>query len=115
MSILVLCCVYNSTLAQEHESGQNLRLAAAWFGNPIPEIVWRKDGVRIAVADGYSFANEQAPMAAGLGRFERQEQPESGTAILEFSGVRRANEGKYELTLTNSQGSVTSACNVKVT
>ncbi|KAG5452979.1 Titin [Clonorchis sinensis] len=96
------------------KSGENLRLAAAWFGNPIPQVVWRRDNVEIRESDGYSFLREEAPIAADLGRFEQREQPESGTAVLAFSGVTRRNRGRYELVLTNSVGTVTSECDVEV-
>lgn len=89
-------------------------MAAAWFGNPIPQVVWRRDNVEIRESDGYSFLREEAPIAADLGRFEQREQPESGTAVLAFSGVTRRNRGRYELVLTNSVGTVTSECDVEV-
>ncbi|KER19503.1 hypothetical protein T265_11746 [Opisthorchis viverrini] len=83
-----------------------MHLAVAWFGNPEPSVTWDKDGVPVDQQDGFVVLKRSAPLASDLGHFGRLEQPNSGTSILQFKGVRRQDRGNYRLILENEHGQV---------
>ncbi|CAH8634151.1 unnamed protein product [Dicrocoelium dendriticum] len=97
------------------KAGQNLRLAAAWFGYPQPTAVWTTGGKTVKV-DGSrtKTSNEPPPPPAKPGPGGALEQSPGGTAVLEVHSVRRADGGDYELTLTNDLGQVKTSCHVEV-
>ncbi|KAA3682313.1 uncharacterized protein DEA37_0008978 [Paragonimus westermani] len=97
------------------KAGQELRLAAAWFGHPKPTAVWtvggktvKPDGSRTKTMD------EPPPPPAKPGPGGNLEQSPGGTAVLEVQKVRRADGGSYELTLVNDLGQVKTSCHVEV-
>ncbi|KAF8572507.1 hypothetical protein P879_00960 [Paragonimus westermani] len=97
------------------KAGQELRLAAAWFGHPKPTAVWtvggktvKPDGSRTKTMD------EPPPPPAKPGPGGSLEQSPGGTAVLEVQKVRRADGGSYELTLVNDLGQVKTSCHVEV-
>ncbi|KER21602.1 hypothetical protein T265_15051, partial [Opisthorchis viverrini] len=97
------------------KAGQELCLAAAWFGHPKPTAVWtaggktvKPDGSRTKILD------RPPPPPAKPGPGGVLEQPAGGTAVLEVQKVRRADTGDYELTLMNDLGQVKTSCHVEV-
>ncbi|TPP56261.1 Twitchin [Fasciola gigantica] len=97
------------------KAGQELHLAAAWFGHPKPTAVWtcggktvKPEGTRVKISD------EPPPPPAKPGPGGALEQPAGGTAVLHVQKVRRSDGGDYELTLMNDQGQVKTSCHVEV-
>ncbi|CAH8497134.1 unnamed protein product [Schistosoma turkestanicum] len=97
------------------KAGQELLLAAAWFGNPKPIPTWtlnekviKPDGKLIQISD------EPPPPPANPGPGGALEQPAGGTAVLRIPKARRSDGGNYELTLTNDLGQVKTSCHVEV-
>ncbi|TGZ63952.1 hypothetical protein CRM22_006631 [Opisthorchis felineus] len=97
------------------KAGQELCLAAAWFGHPRPTAVWTAGGKTIK-PDGSrtKILDRPPPPPAKPGPGGVLEQPAGGTAVLEVQKVRRADTGDYELTLMNDLGQVKTSCHVEV-
>ncbi|GAA49620.1 twitchin [Clonorchis sinensis] len=97
------------------KAGQELCLAAAWFGHPKPTAVWTAGGKTIK-PDGSrtKILDRPPPPPAKPGPGGVLEQPAGGTAVLEVQKVRRADTGDYELTLMNDLGQVKTSCHVEV-
>ncbi|CAH8545499.1 unnamed protein product [Schistosoma haematobium] len=97
------------------KAGQELLLAAAWFGSPKPNPTWtlnekvvKPDGKLIQISD------EPPPPPANPGPGGALEQSSGGTAVLRIPKARRSDGGNYELTLTNDLGQVKTSCHVEV-
>ncbi|CAH8526186.1 unnamed protein product [Heterobilharzia americana] len=97
------------------KAGQELLLAAAWFGNPKPTAIWtqnekavKPDGKHIQITD------EPPPPPANPGPGGALEQSAGGTAVLRIPKARRSDGGSYELTLMNDLGQVKTSCHVEV-
>uniref|UniRef100_A0A3Q0KKY1 non-specific serine/threonine protein kinase n=1 Tax=Schistosoma mansoni TaxID=6183 RepID=A0A3Q0KKY1_SCHMA len=97
------------------KAGQELLLAAAWFGSPKPNPTWtlnekvvKQDGKLIQISD------EPPPPPANPGPGGALEQSSGGTAVLRIPKARRSDGGNYELTLVNDLGQVKTSCHVEV-
>ncbi|CAH8566640.1 unnamed protein product [Schistosoma rodhaini] len=97
------------------KAGQELLLAAAWFGSPKANPTWtlnekvvKPDGKLIQISD------EPPPPPANPGPGGALEQSSGGTAVLRIPKARRSDGGNYELTLINDLGQVKTSCHVEV-
>ncbi|CAL8090942.1 unnamed protein product [Calicophoron daubneyi] len=97
------------------KAGQELRLAAAWFGSPEPQFAWTLDDKPIKGNETKSLeSSEPLPPPAHPGPGGPLELPAGATAVLTIPKVRRADSGKYKLTLVNDQGQTSTSCDVEV-
>ncbi|GAA49621.1 twitchin, partial [Clonorchis sinensis] len=95
--------------------GQDLRLAAAWFGHPAPTLSWTLDDKPIR-PDGKKVieSSESLPPPAHPGPGGPLELSPGAVAVLTIPKARRGDAGQYKLTLMNDQGQATTSCKVDV-
>lgn len=76
--------------------GENVVLSAKISGNPVPTIVYYKDGEKLESTNRIKLRSE------------------AGTASITILDVKMEDEGTYGMVVTNSAGSAESSCRLTV-